>query len=40
MGLLIGPVFVLAECIFMVGGLKSLQKEIEKGAGVVGIRGN
>jgi uncharacterized membrane protein YGL010W len=39
MGLLIGPVFVLAECFFMVGGLKSLQKEIEQGAGIVEIRG-
>lgn len=38
MGLLIGPVFVLAECIFMVGGLKKLQKEIEQGAGIVEIK--
>jgi uncharacterized membrane protein YGL010W len=38
MGLLIGPVFVLAECIFMVGGLKALKKEIEHGAGVVEIK--
>lgn len=37
-GLMIGPLFVVAEALFMLGLLKPLKAEIESGAGPVAIQ--
>ncbi|SCK25121.1 Uncharacterized membrane protein YGL010W [Vogesella sp. LIG4] len=37
-GLLIGPLFVLVECLFRLGLLRGLQTEIEQQAGPVAVR--
>lgn len=38
MGLVIGPLFVVAEALFMLGLCKDLKEEIERGAGPVAIQ--
>ncbi len=38
LGLLIGPLFVLAEVVFMLGGRRALQETIEASVGPKGVR--
>lgn len=37
-GLIIGPLFVACELLFLLGACSALKNEVEKGAGVVAIR--